>query len=173
MFKQFVFFFCLGLVVLGSYKLYVKLAPTEAKVEWVIESVAEAFNTSNKEDFLARFADDYKDTSQSTDYDDHTIDKKLLDETLTSIFENRLDQDSGTFLYKLDPVMGTMSVIPKSKTEAVAQFRIEVLLKMGYRWTAIWGADVKVRLRSGRKGWVIVQSALRTVMGNQPWEWED
>ena len=173
MLKQFLFFFCLALVVLGSYKLYVKLAPTESRVEWVVESVAEAFNTMRKDDLLALFAHEYKDTSQSTHYDDYTIDKKRLENVLTFIYQERLDQDSGAFLYKLDPVSGTMSVTPKSNTEALAQFRIELLLKMGHRWTAIWGASVKASFRKGRHGWVIVATAHRTVMGAQPWVWED
>ncbi len=74
MFKQLLFFFCLGLIVLGGYKLYLGLAPAETKVKWVIQSAAEAFNTRNKDECLAAFADDYRDTSQSTYYDDHTID---------------------------------------------------------------------------------------------------
>ncbi len=173
MFKQLLFFFCLGLIVLGGYKLYLGLAPAETKVKWVIQSAAEAFNTRNKDECLAAFADDYRDTSQSTYYDDHTIDKKLLGKAMTYVFQNRVDQDTGAFMYKVEPVMPTMSVIVKSEIYVVAQFRIEVLLKMGHRWSAIWGADVKVKFRNERGGWVIAESALRTVMGHLPWEWED
>ena len=173
MFKQLVFFFCLSLIAMGGYKLYLGLAPTETKVEWLFQSAAEAFNSMNKDECLAAFSEDYRDTSQSTDYDDHTIDKKLLGKALTYVFQNRLDQDTGVFIYKVEPVMPTMSITVKSEIYVLAQFRIELLVKMGHRWTAIWGAGVKAKLRNERNGWVIAESTLRTVMGQLPWQWED
>ena len=173
MFKQFVFFFCLALIAMGGYKLYLGLAPAETKVEWLIQSAAEAFNSMNKDECLAAFSDDYRDTSQSTDYDDHTIDKKLLGKALTYAFQNRLDSDTGVFIYKMRPLMPTMTITVKSEIYVLARFRIELLLKMGHRWTPIWGADIKAKLRNERDGWVISASAFRTVLGQLPWEWED
>ena len=173
MFKQLLFFFCLALIVLGGYKLYLGLAPAETKIEWAIQSAAEAFNTMSSAECLAVFADDYRDTSQSTDYDDHTIDKKLLGKALTYVFQNRLDPDTGVFIYKVRPVMPTMTITVKSEIYVLARFRIELLLKMGHRWTPIWGADIKAKLRNEPNGWVISESALRTVLGRRPWEWED
>ncbi len=92
---------------------------------------------------------------------------------MTYVFQNRVDQDTGAFIYKVEPVMPTMSITVKSEIYVLAQFRIELLVKMGHRWTPIWGAGVKAKLRNERNGWVIAESTLRTVMGQLPWQWED
>ncbi|MHC4853147.1 MAG: hypothetical protein ACYTF5_14130 [Planctomycetota bacterium] len=173
MFKQLLFFFCAGLLALGAYKLYVEMAPAEARIQWVLEDAVEAFNTMEKEDCLSAFADDYTDTSQSGGFDDRTINKRLLDSALGHMFLNRIDGDTGALLYRVKPVMPTLTVTVESEFKAKAQLRMELYLKMGHTWTLVWSIDLTVYLRSDRRGWLIERSSIRTLMGNRPWSWEE
>jgi len=173
MFKHLLFFFCAGLLALGAYKVYEEMAPAEARIEWVLEDTVEAFNTMEKENCLAAFADDYTDTSQSSGFDDRTINKRLLDSALSHMFQNRIDGDTGTLLYKAKPVMPTLNIVVESESKAKAQLRIELYVKEGHKWTLVWSIDLTVNLRNNSKGWVITRSSMRTLVGIRPWNWEE
>lgn len=172
MFKQLVFFFCLALLVLGAYHLYLRLAPAEAQIQWTIESAAEAFNTRNKVECLAAFADDYEDSSQGDEYEDHTIDKALLEHGLDYMFNNRIDLKTGDFLYRVKPVMQTLSIKLESEIHATVQLRMNLRVKMGHTWSDVWGVEVNAKLRKKGYVWVISRSSLRNLMGSRPWSWE-
>ncbi len=172
MFKQLVFFFCLALLVFGGYHLYLRLAPAASLIEWTIESAAEAFNTGNKVECLAAFADDYKDSSQGDAFDERTIDKKLLEQGLDYMFNNRIDPETGDLLYRVKPVMQTLTIKLQSETDATAQFRMVLRVKMGHTWSDVWGVEVNAKLRKQARDWVISSSSLRNLMGRRPWSWD-
>ena len=172
MFKQLVFFFCLALLVFGGYQLYVRMAPAEAQIEWTVESAAEAFNTRNKVECLAVFADDYTDSSQGDEFDERTIDKPLLEQGLDYMFSNRVDSETGDFLYRVKPVMQTLSIKLQSENHATAQLRMILKVKMGHTWSDVWGVEVNAKLRKQGRSWVISSSILRNLMGHRPWSWE-
>jgi len=172
MFKQLVFFFCLALLVFAGYQIYVSMAPAESRVTWTIESAAAAFNEKDKDECLAAFAADYKDSSQSGEFEERIIDKKLLAQGLDYMFANRVDAESGDFLYKIKPVMQTLSIKVESETHAVAQLRVILRLKMGHTWTDVWGVEVTAKFRKTGRDWVISRSSLRSQMGACPWTWE-
>lgn len=173
MFKQVVFFFCVALLFLGGYQLYVTLAPAETKIKWLIEGTAEAFNQRDRETCLAAFASNYKDTSQNDEeYEDRTIDKALVTKGLDFMFANRVEADDGDFMYKAVPVMRTLAIKVESETNATARLRVNLKLKMGHTWSEVWGVDVNANLQKQGQDWVITRTALRTVMGTRPWSWE-
>jgi tetratricopeptide (TPR) repeat protein len=161
--------------LVGAYKVYVEMAPAEARIQWILEDTVEAFNTMEKEDCLAAFADDYTDTSQSGGFDDRTINKRLLDSALSHMFQTCIDGDTGTLLYRAKPVMPTLNIVvePESKMKAKAQLRIELYVKEGHKWTLVWSIDLTVNLRNNSKGWVITRSSMRTLRGIRPWNWEE
>jgi hypothetical protein len=172
MFKQVVFFFCLALLVFGGYQIYVTVAPPESKIRWTIEGACDAFNARSREECLAAFTSDYKDTSQSGDYEDHTIDKPLLQQGLEYMFTQRLEAETGDFLYMVEPRLQTLNIKMESESQAVAQLRLNLKLKMGHTWSDVWGVEVNARFRKAGRDWVISRSALRTVMGRRPWNWD-
>lgn len=172
MFKQAVFFFCLALLIFGGYQIYVTVAPPETKIRWTIEEATEAFNERNREVCLTAFADDYRDTSQSDEYEDRTIDKPLLQQGLDYMFTQRVEAETGDFLYKVEPVLQTLDIKVESENKAVVQLRLNLKLKMGHTWSDVWGVEVKTSMRKSGQTWVIGRSALRTVMGRRPWNWD-
>lgn len=172
MFKQIVFFFCLALLVFGGYQAYLTLAPAETQIRWTIEGVTEAFNNRNIDECMKAFTVGYKDTSQSTEYEERIIDKPLLQEGLAYLFKNRVEPETGSFLYRAQPVDYTMSIELDSETKAKARFRMTLEVKMGHTWTDVWGVDVKLTLTKLGRQWFISGSSFRTLAGSRPWSWD-
>jgi len=172
MFKQLVFFFCLAMLVFGGYQAWVTLAPAETQIKWTIEGVTEAFNEGNLDECLQAFTVGYKDTSQSTDYEDHVIDKPLLGQGLAYLFRNRVEPETGRFLYRAQLVAYTLAIDLESESKATARFRMTLEVKMGHTWSDVWGVDVKLSFTKLGRQWFISGSSFRTLAGSRPWSWE-
>lgn len=172
MFKQIVFFFCLAMLGYGAWEAYLTLAPLETKIRWTIEGAAEAFNKQNKDDCLAFFAHDFKDSSQDNSFRSRVIDKQLLAQGLDYMFQNRIEAETGALLYKVVPVLDTLQIKKESDIHASAQLRLLFRLKMGHTWTDVWSVDVKAGVRKQGRRWVISRTSLRTLYGSRIWSWE-
>ena len=162
------FFICL--LGVGGYKAWLELAPPETQIRWVLKNAADGFNRMNKADCLAGFATEYRD---STEVDNYTgvieVSRSLLGNGLSYMFMNRLEPGTKAFLYKVEAVPGTMNITLDSEVAAKVQFRLDMFVKEGHKWTLVWGLDVKANLRkNATKNWVITRSTHRTVSGHAP-----
>jgi len=170
MLKPLVKLFIICLLGVGGYKAWLELAPAETQIRWVLENAADGFNNMNKADCLAAFAPEYRDSTEVDDYVGVVeVSRSLLGNGLTYMFMNKLEPGTKTFIYKAEAVSGTMNITLDSEVAAKVQFRLDMFVKEGHKWTLVWGLDVKASLRKDEtKHWIITRSTHRTVSGHPP-----
>ena len=166
MFKVKALFWIIGLLLAGwiGYWVYLRLAPEETKIEWLLDGMAKGFNSSRAAATVEGIAEGFEEETAHVSRSD-------VHQFLLYLFLNEREPKTKEFRFRVKLGKPSISLLPMEgdgQPRAELKLDAEFLELQGQDFKPAWQVSIEAELEKLPEGWRVLRSRHRSLSGKRP-----